>query len=117
MFKKPVIQDLCSFSIQHIDTGNIGGYILGVLHKKFEHCHIGYRCENIEGEMRCTLFTLYPASGMLKHYFQDRCSAMIEEEVKQAEPMPHDFVKWANKFKEFEEVCPYNHKNMGCYTK
>ena len=38
------------------------------------------------------------------HYFQDKCNAMIEAEVKKAPSMKHSFVKWGDGL---EVVCEY----------
>jgi hypothetical protein len=102
-----VSQDIANFSMQHIGTGQIGGYILTTLHKKFPNALIGYRWEKQDGELRGILYTSYPTNcenRAVIHYFQDRCNAMIEAEVKKAPSMKHSFVKWGDGL---EVVCEY----------
>ena len=99
--RKKTTVDLIDFSIMHIGTGKIGGYIVGFLYKELGFEHIGYRIENVEGEVRCFLYTI-PDNKKTIHYFNDRCSGMIEEKVKTMEPIPHKWNEWPNGF---EEVC------------
>jgi len=100
--RKKVTIDLISFSIKHISTGQIGGYIIDLLYEELGFKHIGYRIENSNGDIRCVLVAL-KGNNALVQYFKDRCSGMIEEKVKTAKPIPHKFNKWENGF---EEVMP-----------
>lgn len=110
MFKinKKISVDLIDFSINHIGTGQIGGYIINFLYKEFDFRHIGYRLiETNEGE-RCVLYTL-PDNKEVINYFKDRCSGMIEEKVQSIEGIPHKHNKWENGF---EEVIKFKEENI-----
>lgn len=100
--KKRITEDLIDFSISRISTGQIGGYITNVLYEQFGFKHIGYRIENIEGDVRCFLYTVCPANKLLVYYFRDRCSGMIEEDVMKAASIPHSFSRWKNGFEEVD---------------
>lgn len=98
--RKSQFIDLIDFSIRYIGTGEIGGYIINFLYKEMKFSHIGYRIgRNNIGDARCTLVTFNDNNAPIQ-YFKDRCSGMIEEAVKNAEPIPHEIKRWKNGFKE-----------------
>ena len=96
--KKDIMVDVIDFSAQHVSTGQIGEYILN-LYEKEGFNHMGYRFENVDGNVRFFIYTL-PGSTRIIQYFKDRCPAMIEEECRKLEGSAHYFEDYPNGFSE-----------------
>lgn len=104
--QKAVKTDVMNFSMQRVGTGQVGAYILRYLYDELEFRHIGYEIANVDGEVRCFLFTV-PGNKEVIHYFKDRCPGMIEEKVSTFKGVAHDRNKWENGF---EEICEFGQK-------
>lgn len=101
MFRKSKISvDLIDFSGMHVATGQVGSYIKH-LYEEHDFQHIGYRYKNINGDLRFILYTV-PNNKLAVQYFKDRCPAMVENECRSCEGIPHKFVKWENGFEEVQ---------------
>lgn len=99
--KDSITEDLIDFDASSISTGKVVGYIK-YLYREKKFSHIGYRVDNINGNVR---FVLYTLSGSLNRrliqYFKDRCPAMVERECKSCAPCPGKLNKWDNGFEEY----------------
>lgn len=90
--RKKEIVKLAEFSANNVSTGMIGGYILSHLYDRMGFSHIEYKIKNTyDGDLRVVLNAWSPDSKMI-NYFNDRCPAMIEQEVQKSIQMPHDFI-------------------------
>lgn len=65
-----------------VSTGQVGSYIKCLYDTKGFR-YIGYDFVNEDGLCRVVLYTL-PANKQVIRYFEDRCPAMVEEEIKKA---------------------------------
>lgn len=117
--KYPVSEDLINFSAQHVGTGQVGAYIKK-LYKEERFTHLGYRVENSDkyGDLRFVIYTL-PGARKIKQYFQDRCPAMVENECRALEGVPHKWNEWPNGFREVsdEEFEPKDEWTNKIWTK
>ena len=85
----------------NISTGMVGGYLLKL--RKLGMIHLGYKFIKIEGLSRVNIYSAVPVPIRTKMYFEDRCPAIVEQEIKESEPMPHSFLVWKNGFREVTE--------------
>lgn len=90
--KKNYKYDLIEFSMMDISTGQIGEYIIKELYENNYFKDIGYTYSNKGYGLRCTLHTLNPPNKKLVQYFKDRCSAMVEHEVKKYDGISHSWI-------------------------
>lgn len=96
--KKPVTVDVIDISAMHVATGQMGAYIKK-LYAEENFRHIGYRFENREGMCRFVIYTLASQRDVIQ-YFKDRCPAMVENECRELEGVPHKWNEWESGFSE-----------------
>ncbi len=99
-FKKPapVYVDVIEINAKHVATGQIGHYLKKIQEEEGFR-HLGYRVVNRSRSTRFAIYTL-PGSELIIQYFKDRCPAMVENECRALEGIPHKFVTWPNGFEE-----------------
>lgn len=88
----------------NISTGMIGGYLLKL--RKSGMIHLGYEFVKMSGLSRINIYSVVHTPLEIKMYFKDRCPAMVEQEVRESESMPHSFLTWKDGFREVVEYNP-----------
>ena len=96
--KKQISTDLIEISRMHVGTGQIGHYLKKLCEEE-GFMHMGYRYSNHSSLSRFVIYAASPTAEMIQ-YFKDRCPAMVENECRALEGIPHDWVTWPDGFRE-----------------
>ncbi len=75
--KERKVKDLIEISLMDLGTGDICRY-LAYLYSRYDFRHLGFRTDNKQGVIRCTIYALVD-NPRINMYFADRCPAMIED--------------------------------------
>ena len=75
------MEPIANFSADQLSSGQVCHYI-AYLWVVRDFRHIGYLTQNEDGCLRYILYQYGKANSKVKRYFNDRCPAMIEQEIR-----------------------------------